>query len=339
MIDDLERIAPPGAVVVLVDAWPDVRLSGDRRVLPFLERDGVYWGRPADDATAIRELERMRGAGACLIAFHCSSFWWLAHYNEFCAYLCTHFPHRVTQDGEMATLVCFDLRGTEPDLGPSALDWKRGPLSLIERPQAAARDSFPGSAAYWEERYETGGTSGAGSYGRLAEFKAEVLNAFVAVRGVQSVIEFGCGDGNQLALARYPGYLGFDVSPTAVGKCRERFRNDSAKSFRLAGDYRGELADLTLSLDVVYHLVEDAVFEEYMERLFGASRRYVIVYASDSEDSLDAGITHVRHRKFTAWVENNMPGWKLIDHIPNKYPYQGDYTTGSFSEFFVYEKK
>ena len=35
-----------------------------RRALPFLEVNGEYGGAPADDATAIRELERLRAAGA-----------------------------------------------------------------------------------------------------------------------------------------------------------------------------------------------------------------------------------------------------------------------------------
>jgi hypothetical protein len=34
------------------------------------------------------------------------------------------------------------------------------------------------SANYWERRYADGGTSGSGSYGRLAEFKATFLNAW-----------------------------------------------------------------------------------------------------------------------------------------------------------------
>ena len=47
--------------------------------------------------------------------------------------------------------------------------------------------SFAGSAAYWEERYRRGGNSGAGSYGKLAEFKAEVINDFVASTFTASV--------------------------------------------------------------------------------------------------------------------------------------------------------
>jgi hypothetical protein len=52
------------------------------------------------------------------------------------------------------------------------------------------------------DRYGQGGTSGFGSYRRLAEFKAETLNGFVARMRIQSVIRYGCGDGAQLA-SRY----------------------------------------------------------------------------------------------------------------------------------------
>jgi len=197
---------------------------------------------------------------------------------------------------------------------------------------------FPGSAVYWEKRYSDGEDSGVGSYGFFAAFKADVLNAFVATHHVQTVIEFGCGDGNQLSLAKYPTYLGFDVSSTAILKCKELFRSDERKSFRLMSEYNGEKADLTLSLDVIYHLVEDNVFEHYMRILFEASNRYVIIYSSNTDDKFGYEGAHVRHRKFTRWVEENLYNWKLVEHLPNRYPYRGDYRKGTPAEFFIYEK-
>ena len=199
-------------------------------------------------------------------------------------------------------------------------------------------EPFPGSAAYWEKRYSAGGNSGVGSYALFAEFKADVLNGFVATRHVQTVIDFGCGDGNQLSLAKYPAYLGFDVSCTAISQCQEQFKSDTHKSFRLMSEYNGETADLALSLDVIYHLVEDDVFEHYMRTLFEASNRYVIIYASDSDDNRGYEGTHVRHRKFTRWIQENLPNWNLVEHLPNRHPYRGDYRKGSFGEFFIYEK-
>jgi hypothetical protein len=192
------------------------------------------------------------------------------------------------------------------------------------------------SAAYWEARYANGGDSGVGSYAKFADFKAEVLNEFVQENKIEEVIEFGCGDGNQVVLADYPYYTGYDVSSTAVAMCRTRFAQDLSKAFRLASEYQGETADLTLSLDVIYHLVEDAVFAAYMRQLFGASRRYVIIYSSNKEDNYGREDAHVRHRKFTSWIAQNLHNWELVRHIPNRYPYQGDFTQGSFAEFFIY---
>lgn len=197
---------------------------------------------------------------------------------------------------------------------------------------------FPGSAEYWEKRYSTGGNSGVGSYAFFAEFKADVLNRFVDAHDVRTVIEFGCGDGNQLRLAKYPTYLGFDVSKTVIATCQDTYKSDTGKSFRLMNEYKQEHADLTLSLDVIYHLVEEDVFDQYMRTLFSASDRFVIIYASDSDDNRGYEGTHIRHRKFTKWIQKNRPDWHLLEHLPNRYPYRGDYRKGSFADFYIYEK-
>jgi len=197
---------------------------------------------------------------------------------------------------------------------------------------------FPGSSNYWKERYSGGANSGVGSYGKFAEFKAAVINEFVTKHALRSVIEFGCGDGNQLALAKYPIYHGFDISETVISKCHKLFAGDDSKHFRLVAEYNGETADVALSLDVIYHLIEDDVFANYMRTLFEAANRYVIIYSSDSDDNRGYEGTHIRHRKVTGWIHRKFPQWKLVEHIPNKYPYQGDYTQGSFADFFIYAR-
>lgn len=196
------------------------------------------------------------------------------------------------------------------------------------------------SQNYWNERYAKGGNSGPGSYGELAAFKARVLNDFVREKELESVIEFGCGDGNQLGLAAYPKYIGYDVSAAAISMCRKRFAGDDSKEFFLAHDYDGRQADLALSLDVIFHLTEDEVFDAYMRRLFVAGRRYVVVYSSDRDEVLYPAAIHVRHRHFTAWVERELGGaWTLAQKIANDHPYNGDFRTTTFSDFFIYEKR
>lgn len=196
---------------------------------------------------------------------------------------------------------------------------------------------FHGSEDFWEARYARGDNSGVGSYGKFAQFKAEVLNKFVRDENIASVIEFGCGDGNQLMQAAYPRYTGVDVSETAIAQCREKFRGDATKSFLILGDYSGETAEVAMSLDVIYHLVEDAIFDSHMRALFGAATRFVIIYSSNTDDNAGNAARHVRHRKFTDWIEVKGAGWSLDRHIPNKYPYAGDYTQGSFADFYIYK--
>lgn len=198
--------------------------------------------------------------------------------------------------------------------------------------------SFHNSRNYWETRYASGGDSGKGSSSKLAKFKAEIINQFIETHQVESVIEFGCGDGQQLTLLRLPRYYGYDVSPTAINMCKTRFCNYPNMFFRLIQEYNGETADLALSLDVIYHLVEEEVYQNYMNLLFKAATRYVVIYSSNFEDkSLRFG-HHIRHRKFTEWVDANAPEWMLIAYIPNRYPYKGIWRLGSFSDFYIYEK-
>lgn len=208
--------------------------------------------------------------------------------------------------------------------------WRRVRRWLRPKPQ------FRGSEAYWRARYEGGRDSGRGSQGELAAFKAEFLNGFVAEHQIASVIELGCGDGQQLELARYPRYVGLDVSSEAVRLCRDRFRGDPTKEFGLVTEYADEGADLALSLDVVYHLVEDSVFETHLQRLFDLGRRFAIVYSSNSDRNAQSGPAHVRHRRFTEWVDSHRPDFRLTRHVPNPHPSRAG--EGSFADFFVFSR-
>jgi hypothetical protein len=98
---------PAGESLILVDEQGfGSEFAAGRRAIPFLERDGQYWGAPADDGTAIRELERLRGGGARFLAFGWPAFWWLDHYAAFRQHLDTRF--RCTLRNER--LVVYDLR-------------------------------------------------------------------------------------------------------------------------------------------------------------------------------------------------------------------------------------
>ncbi len=133
--------------------------------------------------------------------------------------------------------------------------------------------------------------------------------------GIQSVIEFGCGDGAQLTLATYPRYVGIDVAERSIFACRQRFATDASKRFYFAGQLPSDLGrfDLAISLDVIYHLVENEVFGAYMRSLFASAGRFVVIYSSNKIEPSEA--PHVRHRPFTDWIEANEPEWRKTEHL------------------------
>lgn len=217
-------------------------------------------------------------------------------------------------------------------------------MNLIRKIKRKIDQSFhPWSFNYWDNRYRGGGNSGAGSYGRLALFKNKIIECFCQQYGIIDLLEFGSGDGNQASLL--PAglrYTGLDVSQHAIGICKEKFRNDPNKTFLRFTGKRGFCqkhrlsASVTLSLDVIYHLIEDETFENYMQELFAASDRFVIIYSSDKENMEET--KHVRHRKFTDYVAAHFPDFHLIQFIENEFSPDKHLGEESFANFFIYEK-
>src|SRR6185437_11673283 len=83
-LSEIASVIHSGEKFILVDQdeWPQKAPPG-RSAIPFLERDGVYWGPPADDIIAIGECKRLQQAGATYIVFGWPAFWWLQHYSSF----------------------------------------------------------------------------------------------------------------------------------------------------------------------------------------------------------------------------------------------------------------
>ena len=153
------------------------------------------------------------------------------------------------------------------------------------------------------------------------------MNAFVAEHEIQSVAEFGCGDGAQLSLADYPSYLGLDVSEHALSLCRARFASDSSKSFAL---YRPDVAvraELSLSLEVIFQLVEDDVFEAYMNDLFQAAERFVAICSTNHEQL--SAFPFIRNRRYSTWVADNFSQWTLFQKVDAQF---------GVSQFAIYRR-
>lgn len=118
VVERIVELVPRGHRFVFVDddlwdhRWTGTEVASGRAAIPFPESvdDGPF---PADDASAIAELERLQREGASHVIFAWPGFWWLDHYAGFAAYLEQRFPCVCSDD----RVVAFDLHG---DGGPSA---------------------------------------------------------------------------------------------------------------------------------------------------------------------------------------------------------------------------
>ncbi|MBA3342926.1 MAG: glycosyltransferase family 2 protein [Gemmatimonadaceae bacterium] len=109
-LGEIERLVPAGQPFILADEerWAADDTVDGRPRIPFLERDGVYWGKPLDDETAISELERLRAErGATFLVIAWPAFWWLEYYDAFAAHLRSAFPCVLANE----RLIVFDLEG------------------------------------------------------------------------------------------------------------------------------------------------------------------------------------------------------------------------------------
>jgi hypothetical protein len=104
----ISSLIPPGEKFILVneDEWAAGSTIAGRSRLPFPELDGYYAGPPADDESAIQELERLRRAGANFIVFVWPHLWWLDYYSGLRQRLYSRFRCIAEDD----RFVAFDLR-------------------------------------------------------------------------------------------------------------------------------------------------------------------------------------------------------------------------------------
>ncbi|ADE72418.1 MULTISPECIES: class I SAM-dependent methyltransferase [Priestia] len=177
---------------------------------------------------------------------------------------------------------------------------------------------------YWEENYSNGGTSGKGSYGVLAQFKGDVINQFIKGKRIHKVIEFGCGDGNQLKYMNYPSYLGMDISPTSIDICSKMFGKDKTKSFLLYnpkyfinnGYFK---SDLVVCLDVLYHITNEDDFWKTLDDIFSCKPFYIILYTRVTKpEEFVYGIPTIQDRDILSCL-SRYQDYKLIQIIEQKY--------------------
>ena len=181
----------------------------------------------------------------------------------------------------------------------------------------------------WDKHYSDGGNSGIGSYNEHFEYKTNIINDIIEKYQIKNIIDFGCGDGNQISNLNIEEYLGVDVSIEAVKICQTKYKDDLNKKFELYDETfkNKNKTDLTLSLDVIYHIILDESYYKYMNDLINSTNKYVLIYSSNFDDL--NWESHVRHRQFDKQITQE---FELIKKINNILP-------NCSADFYLYKKK
>lgn len=81
---EIQSIIPPGETFILIDQEGfGEEFSAGRIRIPFLEKDGEYYGLPASDVEAIAAFNRLQVKQPRYIVIGWPSFWLLDHYKKF----------------------------------------------------------------------------------------------------------------------------------------------------------------------------------------------------------------------------------------------------------------
>jgi hypothetical protein len=173
--------------------------------------------------------------------------------------------------------------------------------------------------SYWNLRYENGGNSGAGSYGSCAEWKSQVLESFITAKNVSTLTDIGCGDfQNEDAFLNLLNYHGYDVSKWQIKNLKQKYRKKQFKFHQIRSnrDYRKIVkSEMSLSMDVILHLVDDADYSLYMHALFNTGIKYVGILNTATESNPTQMAWHNKFRNENDWIVKNCPAWILIERI------------------------
>lgn len=181
---------------------------------------------------------------------------------------------------------------------------------------------------YWDNRYKSGGNSGKGSYGVYKTYKSKVINKIIKEYKIQSVTDFGCGDGNQINDIKPPKYVGLDIAPSSVNICKKKYNLDTTKSFYVYDHttYKKTYpSEMSMSIDVMYHIFEDNIYHKYISDIFENSSRFVLIYSTNFDEKYNG--VHVKNREFTKHTPDD---WVLKEHIKNE--------TDNYADFYLFIK-
>ncbi len=152
--------------------------------------------------------------------------------------------------------------------------------------------------AYWDERYAKGQTSGTGSYGVNADFKAIVINRVIKEYSCEDMVEFGCGDANQMTLFTPIPYIGYDIAPTIIQKNKQKhasLKHAVFENMDMTKDFTS-IRDLSICVDVLFHLTIEDDWDILIDHVCKAAKKCIVI-TTNTEEIQSEYFPHVNFKR------------------------------------------
>jgi len=211
-------------------------------------------------------------------------------------------------------------------------DAKQGLLDFIEKNNwSYVNPEYNFSFKYWENRYNSGGNSGNGSYGEGLKNKALLLNNLINKYDLKSISDVGCGECTLLPyLQGIRKYYGYDISPTVLSKISKNNQDGFSKEFiLLTNNTKIVSSDLVLSLEVIFHQVNDDEYLDYMRKLVNSNGEYLLILTMNEGILKTNHIKnrHIKYRDISKFMDST--NYSLVE----KFPF-----TERTSTYYLYKK-
>lgn len=174
-------------------------------------------------------------------------------------------------------------------------------------PKSTKKTNRPASW-YWIERYNRGGSSGAASYGRSAVARGQYISTLIRGYQCTHVIDFGCGDVDQVQQIKVPFYMGVDASSFIIRKCIQH----THRCFRIATTVPSDRTDAILLLDMIKCLTDDFSYHEVLRTTFLHPTATIVIIAAKDHNLWES--SHIRHRGFSLHIAETYTDWTRIEN-------------------------
>lgn len=140
------------------------------------------------------------------------------------------------------------------------------------------------ASEFFDANYKVGGTSGEGSTVDVTAEYRHIIEEFIRLNGVKSVLDVGCGDwkfSRRIPWGDYGiSYLGIDVSPFIIEKNTRDYGNANTR-FEVVKSPSDILNmgrfDLIISKDAIQHM-PNSVVSAYLDVFEQAGRRCLLTH-------------------------------------------------------------